>query len=439
MPDLIERVENMISLLKGRPQFSFARAIELGKLVTITGSSQGFVQAVGLISGILVIRLLPTTEYALYVLANTMLGTMTVLADGGISTGVVARGGNVWKDRDKLGAVIATGLDLRKKFAVVSLFVSIPLMVTLLLNHGADWLTCILIVMAVVPTFITALSGSLLQVAPRLKQDVIPMVRNQLKSNLMRLVLLAGSLVFVPFAFVAVLASGIPQAWANLNLRKISFPYANWRQRPDPEIRKDIMGFVKRMLPASVYYCISGQITIWLISIFGSTMAIAQVGALTRLAMLLGVVNMVLNMLVVPRFARLADTKAVLADFYVKIQAGLIGVCAIAVIAVWLFSEQILWVLGANYSGLAYELLLAFVGSCLNLIVGFSAVLNSSRGWLLHPVTGISFGVLSIVAGVTLIDVSTLRGVLYFNIFTGVAGLFIHPLFGAMKLITKKA
>lgn len=428
----------MISLLTGRSQFSVARAIEMGKLVTITGSSQGLVQAIGLLSGIIVIRLLPPSEYALYVLANTMLGTMTVLADGGISTGVVSRGGCVWKDREKLGVVIATGLDLRKKFAFVSLLVSIPLMVILLLNHGAGWLTCLLIVLAVIPAFVSLLSGALLQVAPRLKQDVIPLVRNQLVSNLMRLVLLVGSLVFVPFAFVAILASGVPQIWANLNLRKISLPYANWRQSPDREVRKEIMGFVKKMLPASIYYCVSGQITIWLISIFGSTIAIAQVGALTRLAMLLGVMNMVLNMLIVPRFARLADTKGLLLDFYVKIQTGLVAFCAVAIIAVWLFSQQILWVLGADYSGLAYELLLAFIGSCLNLIVGFNSVLNSSRGWLLHPVTGIFLGVLSIGIGVILIDVSTLRGVLYFNIFTGVAGLFIHPLFGAMKLMAKK-
>lgn len=427
----------MISILKERSQFSFARASEWGKLISITGTSQALVQAVGLISGILVIRLLPTTEYALYVLANTMLGTMTVLADGGISTGVVSRGGSVWKDREKLGVVLATGLDLRRKFAVVSLLVSIPLMVVLLLNHDAGVLTCILITLAVVPAFVSALSGSLLQVAPRLKQDVIPLVKNQLMSNVMRLALLAASLVFVPLAFIAILASGIPQIWANFNLRRMSLPYANWRQKPDIKVRQEIMRFVKRMLPASVYYCVSGQITIWLISIFGSTMAIAQVGALTRLAMLLGIVNMVLNMLVVPRFARLVDTKALL-DRYVKIQSGLIVVCGIAVIGVWLFSQQILWILGADYSGLSYELLLAIVGSCLNLIVGFNAVLNSSRGWLLHPVIAISFGVLSIVVGVILIDVSTLRGVLLFNIFTGVAGLFIHPLFGVVKIINKK-
>lgn len=433
------RVGVIFSRLRGTSDVSFARAIEFGKLATITGSSQVLVQAVGMISGILVIRLLPTGEYALYVLANTMLGAMTVLADGGISTGVVSQGGRVWNDREKLGAVLATGLDLRKKFAIASLLASIPIMVILLMNHHADWFTCALIVLAVIPAFMSTLSSSLLQTAPRLKQDVIPLVKNQLQSNLMRLLLLSGALVLFPFAYIAVLASGVSQSWANSRLKRISFPYANWKQRPDAEIRREILQFVKRLLPASIYYCISGQITIWLISIFGSTTAIAHVGALTRLAMLLGIFNMVLNTLVVPRFARLRDEKTVLLNFYARIQLSLFIVCALVVLFVWLFSSQLLWILGREYYGLTYELLIAVVGSCLNLIVGFNAVLNSSRGWLLHPLTGISLGVLSIIGGIVLIDVSTLRGVLHFNIFTGVAGLFIHPLFGVFKIIGKRA
>src|SRR5438045_2535474 len=47
-----------------------AKAFEWGKLISITGAAQIIVQLTGLISGIIVIRLLPTQEYALYTLAN---------------------------------------------------------------------------------------------------------------------------------------------------------------------------------------------------------------------------------------------------------------------------------------------------------------------------------------------------------------------------------
>ena len=52
---------------------------------------------------------------------------------------------------------------------------------------------------------------------------------------------------------------------------------------------------------------------------------------------------------------------------------------------------------------------------------------------------GISLGIAGIIGGLLLVDVSTLRGVLYFNIFTGIVGLFIHPLFGILKIFRDRS
>ncbi|HEU5146605.1 MAG TPA: polysaccharide biosynthesis protein, partial [Chryseosolibacter sp.] len=355
----------------------FAKTFEWGKLLTITGLSQILVQAVGFVGGILVIRLLPTNEYALYILANTMVGTMTVLADGGISTGVIAKGGEVWRDREKLGRVVSTGLDLGRKFGLASLFVAIPAMLLLLSTHHASWQTSALIVAVTIPSFFTALSGSLLQVAPKLQQDIIPLQKNQVTFNLLRLFLLALTLVFLPFGFIAMLVSSVSQLFANIGLRRISISYADWKQRADAAIRKQIMSFVKRMLPGSIYYCLSGQITIWLISIFGSTSAVAQIGALGRLAMVLNFFTILLNMLVVPRFARLVARRKLLLEWYLKIQMYLTLFCVMVIAFAYIFSDQVLWILGDNYSGLGYELLLSIAGSCLNVAVGINYTLNS--------------------------------------------------------------
>ncbi len=94
-------------LIKFKQHPKYDTIVSWGKLISITGSAQIIVQAVGFASGILIIRLLPVQEYAFYTLANTMLGAMTVLSDGGISTGVMAQGGKVWEDKLKLGKVLA--------------------------------------------------------------------------------------------------------------------------------------------------------------------------------------------------------------------------------------------------------------------------------------------------------------------------------------------
>jgi len=91
----------------------YAQAFKWGRLLAITDSKQALAQALGLISGIIVIRLLPIQEYALYTLANTMLGTMIVLANSGLLTGLLAEGGKVWQNPQKFGIVLVTGLKIR--------------------------------------------------------------------------------------------------------------------------------------------------------------------------------------------------------------------------------------------------------------------------------------------------------------------------------------
>lgn len=413
---------------------SLMAMLQWGRLVTVAGFSQALVQTVGFICGVVVIRLLPTEQYALYILAHTMVGTMSVLADGGISTGVTARGGRVWQDPEKLGAVLATGLDLRMKFGVISMTIALPVMYLLLINHHAGSFMSVLIIIAVIPAFFSTLSGSLLQVAPKLQQDIFLLQKNQVIAHLMRLALLAATLFYLPFAFVAILAGSVPQIWSNMRLKAISLKYAYWRQNPDAGIRREILRFVKNILPGSIYFCISGQLTLWLISIFGSTSAIAHVGALTRLATVLTLFNILLGLLVIPRFARLSSNRRMLVSWYIKIQTCLIVFCGAITGVAWLFPHEMLWILGSPYAGLHHELLLCFVGGGLNLWVGVNYALNTSRGWLINPVVAISVGIFGIVGGLLLVDVSTIEGVLWFNIFTGVVGLFVHPLYGLLKI-----
>jgi O-antigen/teichoic acid export membrane protein len=288
------------TLIKLKQHPKYDSVINWGKLISITGSAQIIVQAVGFACGILIIRLLPVQEYAFYTLANTMLGTMTVLADSGISTGVMAQGGKVWQNKEKLGAVLATGIALRKKFGIASILVSIPILGYLLMHNGASIVTTSLIVMALIPAFYAALSDSLLEIVPKLHQTILPLQKNQVSVGLGRLVLTGLTMFVFPWAFIAILAAGLPRIWGNIQLSKIGYGFADENQQPDKEIRIEILALVKRIMPTSIYYCISGQITIWLISVFGNTNSIAQLGALGRLNMLLSLFSVIITTLIIP-------------------------------------------------------------------------------------------------------------------------------------------
>lgn len=363
----------------------FSKLKEWGKIVCVTGATQVLVQGVGFISGILIIRLLSIQEYAFYTLANTMLGTMYLLADGGISAGVLSQGGKNWQNREKLGLVVSTGLRLSKKFALYSILISGIILVYLLNKHNASLLMIFLIIAAIIPAFYARLSDSIYGVVPRLHQDIIRLQKNDIVVGLGRLILTASFIFIFPFTYLALLANGIPRIYGNIQLKKMASTFANITTRSDPEIKANLLNTVKRMMPGLIYYCLSGQITIWIISILGSTTALAQLGALGRLAMVLSLVSSLTGTLIVPRFARLFEERKVMSIHYLNILSGVAVLMGIVTGITYLFSQEILAIIGSNYHGLEWELILTIIGACLSLIASVAFLLNISRDWVINP------------------------------------------------------
>ncbi|MFT3932625.1 MAG: polysaccharide biosynthesis protein [Chitinophagaceae bacterium] len=404
----------MIKRLYSNPRYT--KLFKWGQLVSITGAAQIIIQAVTLVNGILIIRLLPPHEYALYTLANMMLGTMLLLADGGITDGVMSQGGKVWQDPQKLGSVVATGMDIRKKFAIVSLAIVTPILVYLLRHHGASWLVTGLIVLALIPAFVAALSGTLLEVAPKLRQDIPPLQKIQVAFNTARTPLLAGFLFLFPWAYIAIFISSLPQLWANTRLKKISKNYADNTQPIDIEVRKKILAVVKRTLPGAIYYGFYGQISTWLVSIFGSTDSLAQVGALSRLAMVLTVLTVMSGILIVPRFARLPENKNILLKRFFQIQVLLLLVSAAVIGFVYLFSGYILSILGHNYTSFTTEIVVICFSSCLSMMMGVTYNISVSRAWVMPPWILISVNILTQLILIWSMDLSKTINVLWFSV-----------------------
>ncbi|MCB4809208.1 polysaccharide biosynthesis protein [Tamlana sp. 62-3] len=407
-------------------------------LIGSTSMAQGLVQGLGLISGILVIRILPPSEYALYTLGNSMLGAMVLLANGGISKGVMAQGSKVWKNKNHLGEVMVTGLHLRKKFILASLIIGIPILFYLLLQNDASITSAILIIIALIPAFTASISNALLVIVPQLHQNIRPLQINQIGVNLGRLLLLLASILFFPIAYVALLSAGISQIFGNYRLKKIALQHVNLNQKPSPVIRKKIIKTVSRIFPESVYYAFSSQITIWLLSIFGTTKAVAEIGALNRIAVLLTLFTMVFNILIAPRFARLTESFQVLLKRYSLVVLILLIVLLVVVSMTYWFSSQILWVLGADYNNLNTEIVWLILGATLSLIAGLIYNLYSGRGWIQHPLLAISISFITLVVGITVIDVSSLMGAIKLNILVGLVQFLSHLLYGYYKIFKLK-
>lgn len=409
------------------------------KLVSVTGGAQSLLQAVSLISGLIVIRLLQKNELELacYTIANTMLGTISLLSDGGISQGVMSQGGKFWQDKQKLGTVLMTGLNLRRKFAAGALAISVPILIFLLNHQGASWLTILMIVLSLIPAFYAAIVDSLLEIVPKLHQAILPYQRNQVAVSLGRLLLTSATLFFFPFTYIAVLAAGIPRLIGNIKLRKIAEPYADMHQPPDKEVQGKILSVVKRVLPGAIYYCFSGQVTIWLISFFGKASEVGQLGGIGKITLTLTVFSSIIVTLVVPRFARM-DNLHKLRSYFWKVHFAVWSFVLVVIFVVWMTADYILLILGPKFAGLSYPMTLSMIAGGIFLNGGISYFLYSSRGWVMNPVMNVALSIVILIIGVSIMDISTLVGCIKLDIFTSVGHYLIHSTYCTYKLYTAK-
>lgn len=355
------------------------------KLLLITGGGQVAVQAVTFVCGLAVIRLVSIEQYAFYTLATTMLGAMGVIADGGVSSGVMVQAGKVWRDKQRLAGVITTGIYLRRRLAMASMAFGFPLLALLLLRNGASWGVSVAICIALIPVLVATLSAPILDAPLRLHRQVWSLQSINISAGLLRLGGMLCALAVWPVAAAALLVNGAGSIFANWLLRRAAGPYLGQGVPVDPEVKAEILALMRRIMPNTIYYSFSSQLTIWLVSVFGSVVAVAQVGALSRIGLALAVAKTVVMTLLFPRFTQLAPGSPLIARRFLQLQ-GCLWLLSLAVFAaVFLLADPILWLLGPEYAGLKKELLL-MVGSSLAGLAAFtSEKLSQSRGWVISP------------------------------------------------------
>lgn len=232
------------------------------KLLSVTGGGQIVVQAVTFLCGLVVIRLISVEQYAFYTLAITMLGAMGIIADGGVSAGVMVQGGKCWREKARLAGVIACGIQLRRKLALASLVVGLPLLIVLLLRNGASWTIATGIAIAVIPALVAALSTPILDAPLRLHQQVWPLQRIYIGVGLLRLGGMVAGLLVWPVAVACILLNGLSAVLANWQLRRAAAPYIEIGAPVNPEAKKQIVTLMRRIMPNTIYYSFSSQLTI---------------------------------------------------------------------------------------------------------------------------------------------------------------------------------
>lgn len=402
------------------------RAFHFARRVGHFASIQVLVQMIGFASGILLVRRMEQHEYGLFTIANTMQGTINVLADIGISIGLVSIGGRVWQDGHRFGELIQTGLRLRRKLAVAAVLGVTPLLYYMLVKNGASVVYAIILIAAVLGGLYVQLSLGVLEAVPRLRSDIHQIQRIDFTGSVVRLTIL----VILAFVFLnagaAVFVGSGALLLQYLLLRRYAREVVDLKAGENPEDRKAMIGFIRSQAPNAIFFCLQGQITILLITIFGHrATAVAEVGALGRLAMIFAVLGNLITNIFAPAFARCQETRR-LGWLYAGIVGSVAGFSLLILGGAALLPNQFLFVLGNKYSHLQHELLLMVGGATLNMLASTLWALNASRAWIVGSWLYIPLTLGTQLLLIPFIDFSTVTGVLTFNLFSVIPSLLLN-------------
>jgi O-antigen/teichoic acid export membrane protein len=364
----------------------------LSSLTTLIGTVtfQAGTQLLVFASGIIAVRALSIEQYAYYTLASAALGIACALSDSGMTSALIAQCGRVWQQPDRLGAVMATGLAIRKKVSLFCIALLSPILLWLAVRQGSSITEALLLCVAVVPAFFATARASILEIPLRLHQRLRPLQLLQLTATVARVVCIALVCFIYPTAWLAVVSWVLPLWLLNRSLREQSSRVARFDAEQDEEARKKIAAQVLRCLPGSIYYVFAGQLTILLITIFGSTESVAQVGALGRIATIVSFLLMVFQMIATPRYARIPETEPKkLLRVYLLLMGGAAIACLMAVLVAWIAPGLVLFILGAKYGSLTSEVVIAVASGAMSVLASAATSMAAVRGTVVSPFVSI--------------------------------------------------
>ncbi len=398
------------------------RARVMGNFV----SMQVVVQGVGFASGILLVRYLDQQQYAYFTIANTMQGTINVLADIGISIGLISIGGRVWKDRGRFSQLIATARRLRWRLGGLAVLLVTPILYFMLARNGASFSYSLALIALLLVGVSFQLSLSIFSVVLRLRSEVARLQRIELAGGILRIIALVGCAFVLLNAAVAVLIGAVAfflQYWLT---RRSAAASIDLHAPGNEEDRQAMFRFIKSQAPNALFFCLQGQITIYLISFFGSRVgAVAEIGALGRLAMIFAIFGQLLTNIFVPAFARAESARRLYWQYSVIVGAVVLFSAGILAAAT-MFPQQFLFVLGQRYAHLDHELVLMVASTCANVFVATLWVLNASRAWVTGSWLYIPLTLATQIGLIPFTDFSSVRGVLLFNLVSNLPNLLVN-------------
>jgi O-antigen/teichoic acid export membrane protein len=403
-----------------------SRVATWARILSAYFTAQTLTQAAGIAAGLLFVNFMPVREFALYTLAFSVISFFTFVSDLGSTTSLVYFFHRTQGQPEEMGRYVAAVLSLRRIAFALGAAGIVAAFPRAALAKGFGLREALLAMAGLLVAVWFQISSSVRVLVLRLADRYGRSYRAEMSGGGVRLLIAA-----------ALVAAGALRAWLGVLSAALGSAAVALLAKPDPApapavpsadlrpYRRQILRYLLPSLPSALYFSIQGPLTIWLATTFGSARNIAEVGALGRLGLVVGIFSNLTGVVFLPRLARVTDDRLYLRR-YLQFGALMLSVALVLTAAAAFVPGLFLMLLGGHYAGLRRELFLVVAGSGLTLLGGYAVSVNLARSW--NRWEGLAVVVLiAVQAGlVAALPLGTTYGVLLFNLCTGATGLLLQ-------------
>jgi O-antigen/teichoic acid export membrane protein len=388
---------------------------------------QGALQAVNVLVGLFLVRMLSVEAYAEFGLAFGFQSTASNLMDLGFASTVIPLVGDRLHDRSLVGRYVHAATRLRNRAFLILAPFAVIAFIAIARTHHWGWKLQILLIVPILLGLYSSGNISCYSAPFFLYRRLTQFYAPQTLSGLARL----GSYVVLQLvgglnAWTAAAISALNISYISRVLGKKSRQWMEWSDAETSVLEREIIHYVVPAMPALIVGALQAQLSLFLISIFGKTAGIAQVAALSRIAQLF-VVLQSFNMVVVePYIARLSRDRLLVVYLRLILLASVC--CVPPVLFAFAFPGPILWVLGSKYEGLGSVVGWLVLASCINYIAGLAWVMNRARKWVYWSGTIVEIALLLVVqiAYIVFVGVRTTRQAVMFSLVSSLCFVVAH-------------
>lgn len=366
-------------------------------------------QAAAAVAGLLLVRWMSVTDYAIYTIGVTIVGAISVLTRGGVQIGLAAALSSIWPDRNRAAEAVAGAIQTR---LLISALTMPPILISswFLLERAEAGLTTRAGVLAILAFYWLAdtrssvidqvlyFDGKAVRVqtldtaisAARVLLVILLRLAHQVSATFALLTNLFAVLARVPFV----------QSWVGRSL-------GSKRAKAPVETAKAIRKIALRQMPVDVFTVIQAQVAIFFLTRHGGGLELATFGALARIAQILTPFAALSLAFFVPAFALVRERVGMTVLMYAAI-GGLPGLALVA--WAWAAPTTLLVFFGPAYAGQSWPLLVFALALTFTSAVQVAWSLVSHRGWNRWGWLRIALGIVWIAVAPFLIPVETAAG-----------------------------